>query len=391
VKKLLVKECGGGGGKGSKTVIACVAMADPLEYKDVPGGFAAPLGDTSASAAKGGRELSAEQALNNDKEKEIFEGVELMRRVMDNLLDWWNHLLQIRHGAPYNDGTDNAQLDGLADTPQHGDDCTALQLDTHVGLDVLNRAASEFDTLIGGAVAQLREIKKKEKGTKNVRFVLAMFVDACRLRREKIRNTMSARQLAEHKRAAAVSAILLKDLHNQDQIGKLRSANKHLVAMLEQVRSQSVFNICTQSLQESLAECIETKLQLHETQLEFLKARSGGVADAAGPALMVLKERWTALKKFSIYSLYQEFQQRPMGRQSFSSDEELLTYLAHSSDTKIDQIINADRDKIISRDGLVPQLCYDILLENAELRKMCNTYQLKVLMFRQKGSGSSVR
>jgi transcriptional regulator CtsR len=263
-------------------------------------------------------------------------------------------------------------------------------LDTFVGLDVLERAAAEFDTLISGAVAQLREIKKKEKGTKNVRFVLAMFVDACRLRREKIRNTVSARQLAEHKRGVG-GTVPMKDVHNQDQQRKLNEANLHLTKMLQKVREEKAYNIFTRSLQDSLVECIECKLQLHETQKQFLSAHGGAAADITAPALMVLKERWAALKKFSIYSLYQEFQQRPTGRQTFSSDEGLLTYLAHNSDAKIDQIINADRDKIISRDMLVPQLCYDILLENAELRKMCNTYQLKVLVGKQKGGGAGAR
>jgi len=354
----------------------------------MPGGFAAPLGD--ASAAKNMKELSTEQEFGHEKEKEIFEGVELMRRVMDNLLDWWNHILQIRHGAPYDDDADSAQFDGMADTPQASDDgCTALQLDTFVGLDVLDRAVAEFDTLIGGAIAQLREIKKREKGTKNVRFVIAMFVDACRLRREKIQNTISARQLSEHKRGIG-SALLLKDLHNENEIKKLHDSNVHLSNMLTTVRQEKAPTIFTRSLQESLAECIETKLQLNETQQNLLQARSGQPADVNVPALRILKERWMALKKFSIYSLYQEFQQRPSGRKSFNSDEELLTYLAHSSDAKIDQIINADRDKIVSRDALIPHLCYDILLENAELRKMCNTYQLKVLTLRQKGGGAAL-
>merc|ERR1712032_150321 len=94
------------------------------------------------------------------------------------------------------------------------------------------------------------------------------------------------------------------------------------------------------------------------------------------------KQRWGDLKKFSIYNLYQERNLKG-DCEKFTSDDELLACLVENSDGRIDQIIQTDRDNLISRDQLVDRLCYDLLVENAELRKMCNAYQLKVLIMQK--------
>ena len=35
---------------------------------------------------------------------------------------------------------------------------------------------------------------------------------------------------------------------------------------------------------------------------------------------------------------------------------------------------------MIGADPSVPRFCYDLLLENAELRQLANTYQIKVML-----------
>ena len=106
VKKLVARDCGGSGGKG-KTVIAFVELADPLPQKDSIGGFDRPLG------GHGRHEDKDKVVLSDDMEKDIFEGVDLMRQVMDNTQDWWEHILKVRHGSPYNDNP--LQVDDLSD------------------------------------------------------------------------------------------------------------------------------------------------------------------------------------------------------------------------------------------------------------------------------------
>lgn len=59
----------------------------------------------------------------------------------------------------------------------------------------------------------------------------------------------------------------------------------------------------------------------------------------------------------------------------------MFSFLVTSSNAKIDQIIQIDDDRLVSRDSFtIPGICYKLLAENAELRKMCSAYQLKVLL-----------
>eukprot|EP00929_Paragymnodinium_shiwhaense_P113018 TRINITY_DN81283_c0_g1_i1.p1 TRINITY_DN81283_c0_g1~~TRINITY_DN81283_c0_g1_i1.p1 ORF type:complete len:598 (-),score=145.48 TRINITY_DN81283_c0_g1_i1:66-1859(-) len=389
VKRLAIKECGGSGASRGKTVIAFVELAEPLKAEEHIGGFKASLGslpaaeDEGGGGGGGGGEGEGQLAImENDgqREKDIFEGVDLMRRVMDNTQDWWSHILNVRHGSPYTDNPEH--YDDLTDRPAAGDNCTVLQLDTFVNIDILERASYELETLITSASAQMREIRGK-KGTKNVKFMLSLFMDDCKLRKEKIRRTVSARQLMDHKKSMKqIPTVYATDLNSQAEIQRITQANSQLTRTLQKVRKMQTYDVFTRALQDSLIECMECKLQVHETQIECLKLRAGQPADAVAPALRTIKERWGALKHFSIYNLFQECVLKGQNV-SFGSDDEMLAYLVQRSDDKIDQIIQIGRDKLISEDQLVPSICYDLLMENAELRKMCNAYQLKVLLMRQ--------
>merc|ERR1719356_1614931 len=90
VKKLAVKDCGGAGPHPGKTVIAFVELADPLKPEDQIGGYPHSLGSPEQPDQK------TDMVLNDVVEKDIFEGVDLMRRVMDNTQDWWIHMLDVR-------------------------------------------------------------------------------------------------------------------------------------------------------------------------------------------------------------------------------------------------------------------------------------------------------
>ncbi|CAE7291410.1 unnamed protein product [Symbiodinium natans] len=110
-------------------------------------------------------------------------------------------------------------------------------------------------------------------------------------------------------------------------------------------------------------------------------ATEGKLSDPMLPALRIIKDRWDSLKHFSLYALYLECEQKQLD--FGSSDDEHLAYLVRASNAQIDQILQIDKDRIISHDSMVPGLCYDLLRENAELRKMTNSYQLHVLMLYQ--------
>jgi len=370
VKHLEMKEGGGAvqGQKSGKTIIAYVELADPISKGEQIGGFEHPLGEIKGSP---GTDVS----ITDKFEKEIFEGVDLMRRIMDNTLDWWNHMATVRHGAPYDDDPTQTSTDEVAEHQASEDNCTALQLDMFVSLDNLEKASYELDELIRSAKAQLQEIRSK-RGTKNVKFMLALFMDDCKLRREKIRRTVSARQLMD-----MVKAVNQNHFSGGDgDPARIEQANLNLKRTQANVRKVPTYDVFTRKLQDCLIQTIECKLQLHETQKTQITA--GNQQFAQVPALSAIRERWSSLKRFSIYNLYQECNLRGQNV-SFSSDDEMLAFLVQQSDQKIDQIIQSDKDRMISRDLNVEPLCYEFLIENAELRKMCNTYQLKVLLMRE--------
>jgi hypothetical protein len=368
VKKLQIKECGGSGGsKGGKTIIAFVELADELKEEERPGGFERPLGEAPKT--------NDEQAMeNNSNEREIFEGVDLMRRVMENTSDWFRHMMEVRHGSPYDDAPGQG-----SDIMGTKDNCTALQLDRHVSLDVLERAAHELDMLVQSAKAQLQEIRSK-RGTKNVKFMLTMFMDDCKLRREKIKRTVSSRILMDYKRAQQGYG---SDLKNESDANKIKDANTRLTNTLQKVRNLKTDDVFTRALQDSLAESVELKLQVFEYQLQAIQSHGwqGDVSkeDLQLPALQTIKERWKTMKEFSIANLYQDMIQKQGNQADRLPEDEMLANLVTTSDQKIDEIIQTDRNVTISRDLLVDRLCYELLTENAELRKMCNAYQLKVL------------
>lgn len=388
VKKLELKDTGSAGGKAGKVIIAYVELAEELKDEEKIGGFASNLGqeakDIVAQEPGKGKAGGGDFQVDHGTETAIFEGINMMRRVMDNTQEWYLHMLDVRHGAPYDDVP--TQVDTVTEYAKHtreGDNCTAYELDCFVNVDTLEKASYELDLLIQGTRAQLEEIREM-KGTKNVKFMLAMFMDDAKLRREKIRRTVDARRLVDLKRGVSqAAAYMVSDLGNKTDVKKLSQANEQLQRTMEKVKGAKAHDVFTRCLQDSILECIANKIQLHDTQIELLKAKSGDKVDPVAPALRAIKDGWNALKHYSIYFLYQECKIRQENLR-FGTEEELLTYLTKNSNDRIDQIINIDKDQMISRDSMVPSLCYELLVENAELRKMCNTYQLRVLIMRDR-------
>jgi len=313
----------------------------------------------------------------DEKEVEVFKGIDQMRLAMEKTQEWWNHLLNIKHGQPYDmphDTTVNKDGGG-------GDSgSVSIQDDMSVELEKLNRAEKHLDALVTAAVVELKKTQQMP-GTRNVRFILCMFIDECRLRREKVMRTISARQLVDaKKRTQEISAYSVIDFgaNANEEIRKIIAVTKELQQMLDGVRAVQPVDVLSLELKVTLMECLECKLQLHDTRVELLKDAKGKPSDAMLPALRTIKDRWNTLKQFSLYALYMECEAKKMD--FGGNDDDHLAYLVKASNAQIDQMLQIDKDRIISHDTLVPALCYDLLRENAELRKMTNKYQLHVLM-----------
>mmetsp|Transcript_98533 Transcript_98533/g.287427 ORF Transcript_98533/g.287427 Transcript_98533/m.287427 type:complete len:504 (-) Transcript_98533:128-1639(-) len=321
----------------------------------------------------------------DDKELEVFTGIDQMRKAMEKTQEWWNHMLNIRHGQPYDMPHDAAAGVGQEAGPggqqaAGGAQGSDVQDDMSAELSKLQKAERHLDSLVKLAVQELRETQRMP-GTRNVRFILCMFIDECRLRREKVMRTISARQLVDAKRRTQeISAYSVIDFgaNANEEIRKIIAVTKQLQQMLDAVRGVQPVDVLSLELKVTLMECLECKLQLHDTRVELLKEVKGKPSDPMLPALRTIKDRWNALKSFSLYSLYMDCEAK---RLDFGgNDDEHLAYLVKASNAQIDQMLQIDKDRIISHDTLVPALCYDLLRENAELRKMTNAYQLRVLL-----------
>merc|ERR1712113_244330 len=65
-----------------------------------------------------------------------------------------------------------------------------------------------------------------------------------------------------------------------------------------------------------------------------------------------------------------------MGDHRLKSDEQIIIWIAEKAEERLDAILQPLRNNLVARHVEVPNLCYDLLQDYAELRKMCNKYQL---------------
>mmetsp|Transcript_58122 Transcript_58122/g.138287 ORF Transcript_58122/g.138287 Transcript_58122/m.138287 type:complete len:591 (-) Transcript_58122:187-1959(-) len=346
-----------------KTIIAHVRNSEAKELDSY---------DTGSQEESGGQEV------------EIFQGINEMRKAMEKTQEWWNHLVTIKHGQPYNIphdvaiGTDDKDVK-TADGRSIKNKAT-IEEDMEVDLEKLQRAERHLDALLQAAMQELHKAQNLP-GTKNVKFILCMFIDECRLRREKVQSMISARHLTDVKRQTQdISAYSVTDFgaNANEEIRKIIAVTKELQQMLEKTRRVNVVIPMAKELKQTLIECLECKLQLHDTRVELLKAAEAKPSDPMIPALRIIKDRWNNLKHFSLYALYLDCEQRNMDFQG--DDNKHFEYLVKTSNDHIEELLDIDKDRIISHDTLVPALCYDLLRENAELRKMTNSYQLYALL-----------
>merc|ERR1719359_996276 len=217
-------------------------------------------------------------------------------------------------------------------------DKLGMELDTSVPLGDLRKADMHLDQLIDSAIVELKRTQGTP-GTRNVKFMLSMFIDDCRLRREKVQRTLSARSLSDSKiRITEISGFSVCDFGSNanEEIKKIIAVTDQLQQTLDAVRRIATNDVMSRELQLSMIECLETRLQLHDTQVELLKAAEKRPSDPMLPALRIIKERWNALKHFSLFALYNEAETNKL---TFTSDDEYLAYLVQASDRQIDQVL----------------------------------------------------
>ncbi|CAK0840129.1 unnamed protein product [Prorocentrum cordatum] len=251
----------------------------------------------------------------------------------------------------------------------------------------LEQAERHLGVMAGEAVVEL-DSTKKQPGFANVRLMLCMFIELCQLRKEKVQHLIGTRQLSDTiKMTESIKCGLADSLTDfgadaKEEVKKVVAVTKQLEQVLSVVSKISVSDGPTRDLKIALRESIECKLQLHLTRVEMLKAADSKAFqdepfDAMRPALRIVLDRWNHLKQFSLYQMYSDSEAKDL---KWDSDDQYLTHLVQESNKQIDQMLEIDNNKLISHDTSVPSLCYNLLRENAEIRKMANAYQLHVLL-----------
>merc|ERR1719482_350700 len=203
---------------------------------------------------------------------------------------------------------------------------SGINEDLDVEPEKMHRAERHLDALVNAAVFELKQTQNNP-GTRNVKFIICMFIDECRLRREKVQRTISARQLSDAKRKTQdISAYSVTDFgaNANEEIRKIIAVTKDLQQMLDIVKHIHTVDVMSQELKLTLIECLECKLQLHDTRVELFKAAEGKPSDPMLPALRIIKGRWNTLKHFSLYALYLECENQ---KKVFQDDDEHLVYL----------------------------------------------------------------
>lgn len=330
-------------------------------------------------------EAQQKQIAPNEEERSIYEGIGEMSRTLKILQDWWTELLALGHGQPYDLWHQPSAHTGLAvvRSSSHSlSDSAYLDADMSAPIKDLEHARDRLESLCVSATARL-ESNRNLANRKNVKFILCLFLDQCRLREEKVRRTLCARRIADLKRSCQqVASGVLHDLSAMadEESRKIVAVNHDLEHVLDELKKLTPVDVLTQELKSTLWECIECRVQLHEARIIMLEGLDENIADKMMPGLKIVKDRWEDLKSFSLYAMLEEHQ-----RQSGETyGDESFNTLVQNSNAQIDQILYLDDDSLLTHDLLIPPLCYQLLRENAELRKMANLYQLQVLWVHSK-------
>lgn len=342
-------------------------------------------------APEAGDEKTQKLLVPDKKDVAMFQGIEEMSKTMKELQEWWTDLVKVRHGQPYelphnhapNGPNPSSMFMTSTSVASALTGVGTIHDDLEVDLKALEDADVQLAQMIDRAAQRLHDNRNKS-ARKNVKLMLCMFIDECRLRQEKVLRTMSARRLSDVKRASSkINVVSFTDFGAaaSQEVRKIIAINQEIQRMLEDLKHIDPVDVLTQELKSTLWECLECKMQLHEARILMLQnADNDQPVETMLPALRIIKDRWEALKSFSLYALYKQFTKES---RSSGNETDDFKYLVRASNAKIDQLLHIDKDKLVSHDMLVPPLCYELLRENAELRKMTNSYQLQVLLIHE--------
>jgi len=341
-----------------------------VEQLDIPS-FLTPFGVKDPTKQEKDRDM---------QERDLMQGLALMRQVLDNVQKWWEFLMDMKHGSPQSMEVD----------PQEN---TAEQIDAAVDIEVLLRAVNDLERLIHTANKQQVEVAQSQVSgstQKNTRRVLEMFISSCELRKERLKRTIESRGLVEKKRAQphSLAFAMQERCYGRSSQALTKDHLDHALEDTQQLleaasKADAGKTEGTVHLKGAIVTLCKAKCDLLKAQQELVKQSYNIAYNAPSPlpSLRAIRDKWNMMKHISVYQMYTEYDQEKLD----GDDEKIIEDLVKMADGKLNHILDPhEKQKVLSGHGpdghMAPCLCYDLLAENAELRKMCNAYQLKILV-----------
>ncbi|CAD7949295.1 unnamed protein product [Amoebophrya sp. A25] len=321
-------------------------------------------------------EKARSEALSKDNF--VYQGIHMLRTCLDTTRDWYEQVLALKHGQPYEvDGHNNYLINTnpLANNESEikqraANEINSYDLDANASLDLLYDALGLLDRFIKAQEQQQKEFRKI--GSKTARFLNALFLEVCQLRREKISRTILTRDMIARKR----------HIDHLDSFARGSSLDRHHQAVMQlqenarQIRrAASRHDMSLLALQNALVENCE--LRRHNLELEQkIKQKALPVGELQGLSIDRLRKAWTEMKSFSLFAQLEEIEDQGQ------LDSVQFQNLVQLTGTKIDAALDnfLPENQLIGHDFLLPEFLYDLLVENGELRKACHAYQLRTLV-----------
>lgn len=320
-------------------------------------------------------------AANERQLNALYRGVELLKRVLQVGKEWHDRVSQMGHAMPY------AELLGPTDPLQSAEHhISSYQFDEMSSLDSLMKFGNYLDQLIRRGQNQLDAIVSVESMQSST-FVLTILLELFRLKREKVTRLISCRNLLAKKKQ-------WEGVMNNTKRETMGACSQAIDVMMEVLGSlrqtTTIIDVPMQQLQTACMEALDVKIQVLELEKQILENAANKEYDSFAVQSVAVRRAQQAfedLRSFSVLKLYEECDRRHF---DFGKDADFFQHLLRVSSDKIDGIVQqfSSSAMLTGHDPLLPRFLGEMLLENAELRKMAAVYQFKVLVLCGSSLGS---
>ncbi|CAD7962871.1 unnamed protein product [Amoebophrya sp. A25] len=361
----------------------------------------------------GGSLASEPGAGPGGEQSELFDGILMLRETIRKARIWTDKL---NKGYPFVTSTKDEQQVIMSGVDETGDSTSGI---IKAGMDLLSSVTGarnpgtrdmaevgagvfpeegatdvvsdaqidEGQNYINSIVAQLTQerasIGKQFPSAGNIAFLLDVFVDSLVAKTDKLERIRRTRAVLRAKRLGTKLGLEVGNFR-ADSFESIRRLQAHNLKLQDVVTSAEQINVrdpLSRELQVAIAEAANARIQTNLTKMELIKRLEGTDAGSiVKPAIQILQERWQAVQEWSLSTMFKKEGKTVFSNRKLSPDQ-CFDRLVAMSEQGLDRIAEQfDRDAVLTRDLVLPGIVYELLLDNVRMRKLCNLYQLRVLL-----------